>query len=235
MWKHTGKVVFIVGFVTMLVGLLSNCSVPKPNIDGEENHHNMLGNPVKGLWVSPDGRYRMMVMSYDIIFYVDKERALDSKFTFECSGEDTVMLTEFELEDSSLKQKDDKVFAEIKRLYYENGAFNAKLVSLAGDEEWISLNETYEIQFSSFEGGGPEYFAEVSDEEVLYWEKRTRYSSSGDVGGTGTGFDFVFYFAGRKPGTADVVIKSLIRGDEYSSISFKLVVDENYHITRIDS
>ena len=232
MRKYIERMVIVMGLIAMIMGLFSGCSGTKPS-ETTSKTNTLPENVVDRLWVSADGWYQMKVEEDEVIFYTDGyDRALISKFSTKLSEEDTDTHAEFKLEDNRLKKKDDGVFASIEKLDFKDGAFSAKIVYSEGNEEWVTLNETYRTVFHSYEGGGPEYFVKISNEDVLQYYSRTLYSNTHGERGTGSGFDVIFYFGGRNPGTADVYIISNSLGEGHIKDAFSLVIDENYHITK---
>lgn len=168
-------------------------------------------------------------------YFFDDEKALSSSFNFKFDEKDTEIHTKFELNKKDLKHSNGSVFASIETLYYENGVFNAKIVSPSHDDEWVVLNGTYKIEFNSYDGGGPKYSVTISNEDILRWYSYTKYPTNTKEKGSGETFKVEFYFSGRNPGTAKVEIIKSFLGDEDIESTFNLVVDENYQITRVNT
>lgn len=59
---------------------------------------------------------------------------------------------------------------------------------------------TAELRFRSFDGGGPQFTAEVEDPGLVRVEKSFRYDKRNHKKLDGAGYDVIFTFAGLKPG-----------------------------------
>ena len=91
--------------------------------------------------------------------------------------------------------------------------------------------KTAELSFASFDGGGPEYRVKIEDPEILSCSGEIRYRDQNHEEIDGAGYDVVFTFSGKAPGSARVHVLSLspIVGNE--KFVYDAAVDENLNVT----
>lgn len=88
-----------------------------------------------------------------------------------------------------------------------------------------------ELSFSSFEGGGAEYWIEIEDLSIVIYEAEKVYDSDNEPLPPGSGYTMTFTFKGLNPGTTTVTVhaSSALMGN--SSAVYTAVVDEALHVT----
>ena len=96
--------------------------------------------------------------------------------------------------------------------------------------------ETVEMEFSSFDGGGPEYYAVLSDPEKIRIETFREYDQPYDEMATGSAYSIRMVFHGRVPGRTELVIRMsgpLVPDEEIPETVYILEVDEEFNVKLI--
>ena len=91
--------------------------------------------------------------------------------------------------------------------------------------------KTAELSFSSFDGGGPEYMAEIQDPSILSCTAEKDYGENHDELEDGSPYWQIFTFTGLKPGTTTVTVygrSPIMENDDYI---YTAVVDEELNVT----
>ena len=88
-----------------------------------------------------------------------------------------------------------------------------------------------ELTFSSFEGGGAEYWVEIEDPSVVNCEVRRAYDSDEEPLPPGSGYTETFAFQGMNPGTTTITVHSGSALVGNSSAVYTAVVDEQLHVS----
>ena len=87
------------------------------------------------------------------------------------------------------------------------------------------------ISFSSFEGGGPEFSISIADETVVSCEQTREYRDKDHKRLKGAGYEVIFAFTGRKPGTTTAFITARSPIAENWDEQYIITVDEALHVT----
>lgn len=109
-------------------------------------------------------------------------------------------------------------------------ARDAWLIRLHVDERG-NVNEepagVYETRYHSFDGGGPEYTVELSDDQTVHAYSYVEYANPDHNLMDGSAFDEVWVFSGRKPGKTEVIVTMNLYGERTTTDHFELTVDED--------
>ena len=87
------------------------------------------------------------------------------------------------------------------------------------------------LHFSSFDGGGYDYRAEVADPAILECTKAVDYGSDDHEEQTGSAFDVTFSFTGRQPGTTTVSVFGRSPILENDDSMYTAVIDDGLRVT----
>lgn len=95
------------------------------------------------------------------------------------------------------------------------------------------FDNVYECAYGSFDGGGPDYWAEVSEEGIVHVASWHEYDQKNHEQLCGAGYSEIFRFSGRKPGKTLVTIFSEAFYDDgpVTADKFWLIVDENLGVS----
>lgn len=100
--------------------------------------------------------------------------------------------------------------------------------------------EPFTLTFSSFDGGGPSYYAVISEPEKIEWGWYSVYEEDRDPMETGSAYDVVMIFTGRIPGTVEMYIEMygplvpVPAEEEAKPVIYVLEIDEDYNIKLLE-
>ena len=114
---------------------------------------------------------------------------------------------------------------------YEFGGINTWSGEIVTEEETTANGSPAELSFESFDGGGPEYAAEVSDPTVVSFTRKTAYASPDHEEMDGAGYRVIFTFAGLRPGETQAEITAWSPITEGEIYVYALTVDEQLNVT----
>ena len=86
------------------------------------------------------------------------------------------------------------------------------------------------LSFHSFDGGGPQYSAEIEDPNIVSYSSERVYANKNHEKMCGSGYSVIFTFTGLKPGTTTMIIKGsspIVPEEEYT---YEIIVDEDLRI-----
>ncbi len=129
------------------------------------------------------------------------------------------------------KQAAQKLFDMGYTRIYEFGGINTWSGEITAAEEAEMNGTPAVLSFDSFDGGGPEYTAELSDPTVVSFTQRTAYASADHGEMDGAGFSVIFTFTGLKPGETQAEITSRSPITEGEIYIYSLTVDERLNVT----
>ena len=99
---------------------------------------------------------------------------------------------------------------------------------------------TFEMTFSSFSGGGPEYAPVLSAPEVVEWVDTVRFPEGSDF--PGAGYDITFTFRGRVPGRTELTFEMTggllpipLPGQEIKELVYVLEVDYDFNVALVET
>lgn len=106
-------------------------------------------------------------------------------------------------------------------------ALCAAAVTGCGEAKQRDASKTAELNFHSFDGGGPEYTVRIDDPSVVSCAKERRYSKADHKELDGAGYDVVFTLTGLRQGktTLTVSARSPI-ADNFDNIYTVTVADD---------
>lgn len=87
------------------------------------------------------------------------------------------------------------------------------------------------LNFDSFDGGGPEYTAEIADPDVLACEYDIFYPKADHDRMPGSGYTVTFTFRGLKSGETDVTVSARSPIAENYDAIYRAAVDEGLNVT----
>ncbi len=102
--------------------------------------------------------------------------------------------------------------------------------SAAEDSTAEEGSDTAVLSFSSFDGGGHEYSAEIGDTSILSYESERDYGKRDELE-DGSPYRHIFTFTGLKPGTTTVAIYGRSPITDNDDSLYKAVVDEKLNVT----
>ena len=89
--------------------------------------------------------------------------------------------------------------------------------------------QTAEVSFSSFDGGGYNYCL-VMDTDIVTCESEKKYRNKDHDKMTGSGYDVIYTFSGKKQGETTVVIEARSPIIEPKNYTYKLTVDADLNV-----
>ena len=128
------------------------------------------------------------------------------------------------------KQAAQKLFDMGYTNIYEFGGINTWTGEIVAADMTMK-NTPAVLSFDSFDGGGPEYEAEISDPTIVSFTQRKSYSSPDHEEMDGAGCSVVFTFTGLKPGETQVQITSWSPIVDGKVMIYALTVDEHLNVT----
>ncbi len=96
---------------------------------------------------------------------------------------------------------------------------------------------TFELSFSSFAGGGPEYRAVLTAPEKIRVENTAQYDESFDLMPPGSEYRVTMVFHGRIPGQTELAVEAcgpLVPTEKLPQIVYVLEVDDDYNVTLVE-
>ncbi len=96
---------------------------------------------------------------------------------------------------------------------------------------WNDTREVYTLRLSSFDGGGPEYRAEMEPSGVVTWVWQKQYYDPDHDNLCGAGFDVIYSFRPLRPGKARAVITGRAFYGEEPPVVVDFTVDEALHLS----
>ena len=128
------------------------------------------------------------------------------------------------------KQAAQKLFDMGYTRIYEFGGINTWTGEIVTED--VTMQDTPAVlSFDSFDGGGPEYEAVISDPAIVSFTQRKSYSSPDHEEIDGAGYSVIFTFTGLKPGETQVQITSWSPIADGEVIVYALTVDEHLNVT----
>ena len=128
------------------------------------------------------------------------------------------------------KQAAQKLFDMGYTQLYEFGGINTWTGEITGEDVTMK-NTPAVLYFDSFDGGGPEYEAEIGDPTIVSVTQGRSYSSPDHGEIDGASFSVIFTFTGLKPGETRVEITSWSPIVDGERIIYALKVDERLNVT----
>ena len=113
------------------------------------------------------------------------------------------------------------------------------LSACSGDgspSDTAEVPEVAVLTYSSFDGGGPEYFVEIADGEIVSYDEEHVYRDKNHESQRGSGYEVVLTFKGLKQGITAMQVKSVIRSEVEFVEYYEIVVDRslNVYMTQVD-
>ena len=96
---------------------------------------------------------------------------------------------------------------------------------------YVDSGEPAKLTYHSFEGGGPEYSAEIEDGQILFCSSRRYYADDDHEELDGAGYDVVLIFTGLKSGETDVTITCFSPIDGNYEEKYHATVNEDLDVT----
>lgn len=93
------------------------------------------------------------------------------------------------------------------------------------------MNNTNELIFDSFDGGGYEYNAVIDDQSIVSCTESHRYRDENHGDMCGSGYDVIFTFTGIKQGSTKIKIEArspIIPAEDYL---YEVTVDDELNLT----
>ena len=87
------------------------------------------------------------------------------------------------------------------------------------------------LEFSSFDGGGPEYYIEIEDPTLVSYTSRRVYDHADHEMMTGSGYTNIYTFTGLKSGTTGMTVYVSSPLIENFDFYYTVIVDENLNVT----
>ena len=87
------------------------------------------------------------------------------------------------------------------------------------------------LEFDSFDGGGPEYNAEIEDDSIAEIGKEKKYDKPDHDEIDGAGYKVIYTITGKKPGKTRLTISCTMRGDKEDDMVYVVTVDKNNKVT----
>lgn len=87
------------------------------------------------------------------------------------------------------------------------------------------------LEFSSFDGGGPDYYIELDDPELVSYTSRRVYDNEDHEMMTGSGYTIIYTFTGLKSGTTGMTVHVSSPLSENYDIYYTVIVDDDLNVT----
>ena len=87
------------------------------------------------------------------------------------------------------------------------------------------------LEFDSFDGGGPEYNAEIEDDSIAEIGKEKKYDKPDHDEIDGAGYKVIYTITGKKPGKTRLTVSCTMRGDKEDDMVYVVTVDKNNKVT----
>ena len=91
-------------------------------------------------------------------------------------------------------------------------------------------SSTAELRFDSFDGGGPKYDVEISDESIASCDIRREYYDADHEEMDGAGYDVIVTFTGKKPGETTALAKESSPITDSFESQYRVTVNENLDV-----
>ena len=91
--------------------------------------------------------------------------------------------------------------------------------------------ETVTMTFSSFDGGGPEYSAEIEDGSIAEISREKKYDKPDHDEVDGAGYKVIYNITGKKPGKTRLTVSCTMRGDKEGDRVYEVTVAKNNKVT----
>lgn len=91
--------------------------------------------------------------------------------------------------------------------------------------------EIARLVFSSFDGGGPEYWIEIEDPQIVTYTGRKVYDDPDHEMMTGSGYNEIYTFTGLKPGTTKMTVSMYSPLMESEDSVYTVFVDDDLNVT----
>ena len=167
---------------------------------------------------------------------------LDLTFTAECPGGD-VLIGDWHTDGPELTMSDEdggnyNVFVPLADalVFMADGSDGFPDVAVPDEArfEKVQAFERYRVfrlVFGSFDGGGPEYTAEIDDPEILMYTQEINYLDANHEDLDGAAYEVIFIFGGMRPGNTHVTVTGespLAPAERYV---YEATVDENLNVS----
>ena len=87
------------------------------------------------------------------------------------------------------------------------------------------------LEFDSFDGGGPEYNAEIEDGSIAEISKEKKYDKPDHDEIDGAGYKVIYTITGKKPGKTRMTVSCTMRGDKEDDRVYLVTVAKNNKVT----
>ena len=87
------------------------------------------------------------------------------------------------------------------------------------------------LEFDSFDGGGPEYSAEIEDGSIAEISREKKYDKPDHDELDGAGYKVIYTITGKKPGKTRLTVSCTMRGDKEGDRVYEVTVAKNNKVT----
>lgn len=94
-----------------------------------------------------------------------------------------------------------------------------------------SDEETATLEFDSFDGGGPEYTAEIEDKNIAEFSKEKKYDKPDHDETDGAGYKVIYTISGKTPGKTRLTVSCTMQGSKEGDSVYEVTVSGDNKVT----